>query len=906
MGKVKGKQRQDKYYHLAKEQGYRSRASFKLLQLDAKYRFLPSARSVLDLCAAPGGWLQVAVNHAPVGSFIVGVDLFPIRPIRGAHALAEDITTPKCRAAIKRLMDSNGCSAFDVILHDGSPNVGGAWAQEATSQSALVVDSIRLATNFLAPKGTFVTKVRVFEVTKPVASRSTSAEIYVIGVRYKAPAKIDPRLLDVKHLFQGAIEQPKVVNVLRGSKQKRNREGYEEGNTTLWKVGLVSDFIQSESSVEFLSSVNALSFDDPACFSFRDHELTTDELYGTKSGSLEAMELKSLVKPPGMSISCKFDYLLVYEYSFETHIILIRSSAAFEICMRIAMSLVLQWRIHIRNALSKEKVASTANEDKIVIKEDDAKEDEQEDEDDKVLNEMEELSQLMDKKKKKAKKLLSKRRAKDKARKAMGIQIDATEDSYIERDLFSLSAIKGKKELLAIDSTDLNDEYGEDNLVDSDDEEAQREIEKEDSSDEMDSDEEQRRYNEQLEEELDEAYERYVTRKGGSTKERKQLSILHSYLKIPCKLLLVIFYCSDDVSLSYHNEENDGDDLVHPVEESDQKQNKESNPLMVPIVEDEQPTEEQMVERWFGQDVFTEAATDGMLEDSESDEEKEAKIVKVPAKTKENIKQPLDLSLPKSLPKSKNTEQDGFEIVPAEPMETSDDDSSSSDESDDMDDYTKAEILAYAKKMLRKKQREQILDDAYNRYMFDDVGLPKWFEDEEKRHCQPIKPITREEVAAMRAQFREIDARPAKKVAEAKARKKRAAMKKLEKARQKANSIVDQTDISERSKRKMIDQVYKKAEPKKPQKEYVVAKKGVRVKLGKGKVLVDRRMKKDARSYGSGKPGKGGFKKGNKTTKGKKAQKGNQSAKTNRLIILTLCTYCKCSTREDGRHMPLK
>ncbi|XP_042413769.1 pre-rRNA 2'-O-ribose RNA methyltransferase-like [Zingiber officinale] len=836
MGKVKGKQRQDKYYHLAKEQGYRSRASFKLLQLDAKYRFLPSARSVLDLCAAPGGWLQVAVNHAPVGSFIVGVDLFPIRPIRGAHALAEDITTPKCRAAIKRLMDSNGCSAFDVILHDGSPNVGGAWAQEATSQSALVVDSIRLATNFLAPKGTFVTKVfrsqdysaiifclkQFFdkvEVTKPVASRSTSAEIYVIGVRYKAPAKIDPRLLDVKHLFQGAIEQPKVVNVLRGSKQKRNREGYEEGNTTLWKVGLVSDFIQSESSVEFLSSVNALSFDDPACFSFRDHELTTDEI-------------KSLCE----------DLYVLDKKSFKQ---------------------LLKWRIHIRNALSKEKVASTANEDKIVIKEDDAKEDEQEDEDDKVLNEMEELSQLMDKKKKKAKKLLSKRRAKDKARKAMGIQIDATEDSYIERDLFSLSAIKGKKELLAIDSTDLNDEYGEDNLVDSDDEEAQREIEKEDSSDEMDSDEEQRRYNEQLEEELDEAYERYVTRKGGSTKERKRAK-----------------RTSDDLDLI--EEENDGDDLVHPVEESDQKQNKESNPLMVPIVEDEQPTEEQMVERWFGQDVFTEAATDGMLEDSESDEEKEAKIVKVPAKTKENIKQPLDLSLPKSLPKSKNTEQDGFEIVPAEPMETSDDDSSSSDESDDMDDYTKAEILAYAKKMLRKKQREQILDDAYNRYMFDDVGLPKWFEDEEKRHCQPIKPITREEVAAMRAQFREIDARPAKKVAEAKARKKRAAMKKLEKARQKANSIVDQTDISERSKRKMIDQVYKKAEPKKPQKEYVVAKKGVRVKLGKGKVLVDRRMKKDARSYGSGKPGKGGFKKGNKTTKGKKAQKGNQSAKTNR------------------------
>lgn len=162
MGKSKGKQRLDKYYHLAKEQGYRSRAAFKLVQLDDKFRFLHHAHAVLDLCAAPGGWLQVAVARAPVGALVLGVDLFPIRPIRGALSLVEDITTPRCRAAIKRTMAESGSgryAAFDVVLHDGSPNVGGAWAQEATAQSALVVDAVKLATEFLAPKGTLVTKV---------------------------------------------------------------------------------------------------------------------------------------------------------------------------------------------------------------------------------------------------------------------------------------------------------------------------------------------------------------------------------------------------------------------------------------------------------------------------------------------------------------------------------------------------------------------------------------------------------------------------------------------------------------------------------------------------------------------------------------------------------------------------
>lgn len=809
MGKAKGKHRLDKFYHLAKEQGYRSRAAFKIVQLDAKFSFFSSARSLLDLCAAPGGWMQVAVKHMPVGSLIMGVDLVPIRPIRGAFSLQEDITTPKCKASIRKLMKENGCNMLDVVLHDGSPNVGGAWSKEATTQASLVVDALKLAVEFLAPKGTFVSKVfrsqdynailycfkQLFEkveVTKPVASRSTSAEIYVVGLRYKAPAKIDPRLLDVKHLFQQVVDPPKVVDVLRGSKQKRNREGYEEGLATIRKIGLASDFVWSDKPLEVLGSVTSISFEDPACSSLKDHSLTTDEI------KLLCDDLRVLGKQE--------------------------------------FKLLLKWRLHIRKALSPQvKNDSGVDEVNETVEGDD---------DERMLGQMEELHSIYERKKKKTKKLLAKRRAKAKARTRTGMKVDVMEDGYNDYDLFSLSSIKAKKDLLVVDSPAQSDDQID---VASEDEANGPKSEDSEASD-VDSDEERRRYDEELENCLDRAYERFVAAKEGSTKKRKRAKLIN-----------------DATDSEVWKDKGTYQDNIHEDYSDDSAEDGEANPLVVPLTEEEQPSKEQLTEQWFSQDLFTGFQDTCNKEDSDSDMSEGGQDIKsFPKSSGERRSEPNNKSNKENISVTSESKilqdngseperDDGFEIVPAASSGSSDE--SSEDESD-YDTDSKAEILAYAKKMLRKRQREEILDAAYNRYTFDDEGLPEWFVKEEKIHCQPQKPITREEIEAMKAQFKEIDARPAKKVAEAKARKKRVAMKKLEGVRNKANAISNQTDISNQSKNKMIERLYKKATPKRPQKEYVVAKKGVQVKGGKGKVIVDRRLKKDSRSRGIGRHGK--------------------------------------------------
>lgn len=279
MGKTQKKNskgRLDRYYYLAKEKGYRARSSFKLVQINEKYgHFLEKSKVVVDLCAAPGSWCQVASNLCPMNSLIVGVDVVPMKPLPKCILFQSDITTEDCRSKLRGHLKT---WKADTFLHDGAPNVGLGWVQDAFTQSQLVLKALKLAVEHLIQGGTFVTKVfrskdynnlmwvfqQLFdkvEATKPPASRNVSAEIFVVCKGFKAPKKIDNRLLELTDVFE-EIGKPKDNNeakVFNPEKRTRKREGYEEGDNILFKEMNILDFIRDEEPINRLGELNRLT-----------------------------------------------------------------------------------------------------------------------------------------------------------------------------------------------------------------------------------------------------------------------------------------------------------------------------------------------------------------------------------------------------------------------------------------------------------------------------------------------------------------------------------------------------------------------------------------------------------------------------------------------------------------------
>lgn len=280
--KQKSKDRLDKYYIMAKEHNYRSRAAFKLIQLNRKYDFLTKAKCLVDLCAAPGGWLQVATKYMPISSIKVGIDLDPIKPVKGWSTYVADITTSKCISIIRRELKH---FEADVVLNDGAPNVGAQWNKDAFGQAELALAALKVATQVLRKGGVFVTKVfrskdynsliwvlnyffHKVEVSKPAASRSHSAEIFIVCLEYKKPVSIDPKFLDPKHVFEDIAEEEedssKKINSLKKLLDvKKNRSGYDvDGSGAFYKEAKLSEFMKSKDPYKYLSTCHKMVIDD--------------------------------------------------------------------------------------------------------------------------------------------------------------------------------------------------------------------------------------------------------------------------------------------------------------------------------------------------------------------------------------------------------------------------------------------------------------------------------------------------------------------------------------------------------------------------------------------------------------------------------------------------------------------
>jgi 23S rRNA (uridine2552-2'-O)-methyltransferase len=198
------RQLNDPYVKRAKAEGYRSRAVYKLLELDEKFDFLKGSKRVVDLGIAPGGWTQLVRKRLPKAA-VVGIDLLPVDPIDGATILQMDFMDD---AAPDRLIEELG-GAPDLILSDMAANTVGHPQTDALRTVGLVEAALDFAIRTLAPGGDFVAKVfaggadsalvaemkRNFATVKhakPPASRKGSVEWFVVAQGFKGRAEEAP------------------------------------------------------------------------------------------------------------------------------------------------------------------------------------------------------------------------------------------------------------------------------------------------------------------------------------------------------------------------------------------------------------------------------------------------------------------------------------------------------------------------------------------------------------------------------------------------------------------------------------------------------------------------------------------------------------------------------------------
>ncbi len=192
------------YYKKAKEENYRSRSTYKLVQANNKYSFIKFRDVVVDFGAAPGGWIQAARKMTGKHGFVLGIDLKPIEPFTQEYirTIVADMTEPDIADQILSFLPRRP----DVVISDAAPNVTGVWEVDHACQIDLAIKAFEVAKCILKPGGNFFVKVfqggllddyiqtlkvnfETLKIVKPHASRAKSSEEYLLAIGLKTKCK---------------------------------------------------------------------------------------------------------------------------------------------------------------------------------------------------------------------------------------------------------------------------------------------------------------------------------------------------------------------------------------------------------------------------------------------------------------------------------------------------------------------------------------------------------------------------------------------------------------------------------------------------------------------------------------------------------------------------------------------
>ncbi|KAI1753466.1 rRNA methyltransferase [Xylaria castorea] len=783
--KKTGKGRLDKYYRLAKEKGYRARAAFKLLQLNKKFGFLQNSKVVIDLCAAPGSWCQVAVEAMPRGSLIVGVDLSPIKPIPGVITFQSDITTDKCRAELRRHLKT---WKADTVLHDGAPNVGTAWIQDSFNQAELTLQSLKLACDFLVEGGTFCTKVfrsaqynqllwifgQLFDkvdATKPPSSRNVSAEIFCVCRGFKAPKHIDPRFLDPRTAFADLKETVNTdeARVYKPEQKKRKRGGYEEGDYTLYKEVLASEFVESTDPISILANTNRLVLE-----------------------TLEpSLSLSALNKMPATTLEIR------------------QFCSDLKVLGRSEFKKLLKWRILAREAFG----LPTKKTSKPAAEEEEVAEVESMDEELKIQEELQAMKDKDSAKRKREKRKDNERKTKEIRR----LQMHMTAPMDIGID--SAAGQEGMFQLKSLEKDNVVSKVTKGRMA------VVSERQKKDQDSGIGSsgetDDESDDLNDALERELDQHWDAYQERRKNyeaRLKRRKQEED------------------GEWEGVSADENESSDDDIVEESDDSDDEDDEAPQRLLTDL--DNTATDPGLSKRatkFFSQDIFKDIP--GLEQsDSESVAGEDIDMEDTPVTGKLEVKTKASEKSSKKISKHSAKENaswaaDDTKEVEGQNQEVNDWEHANrrSDGRPNIDIITAEAMMLAHQLATGQKTTHDVVDEGFDKLAFRDRdGLPDWFIEDESKHDKKQKPISKEAAQAIKEKTRALNARPIKKVREAQARKKFKTAQRFEKLKKKSDLLANEEGMTEKEKAESIVKLIGKAKKKAPKRSVkVVVAKGV-------------------------------------------------------------------------------